>query len=454
MKFGKFPACAVAATLIFATSAIAQSSPDDVESLRQQVKDLQSQLQSVQAQLRGDWVSEQRAEEIRQIVQDVLADSDTRSSLLDAGLTAGYDGGAVIASSDGNYKIKINFQEQVRFVANFQDSDASTDASRWGFENRRTKLILDGNVVDPTWTYEVQLNADRASGVVSMEDAGWIGKDLGDGWKLRVGQMKAPFLREEIMSSRRLFTIERSLINDEFSAKIVQGLWLNYSAERWKIFGMYHDGSVNGVNSGSGGTAWSQEDTEYAFSARFEWLAAGNWKQTEDYSGFRGDETTILIGTAINWQKQEYGTGNNLLFPDYNNNEIENFGFTIDASIEGSGWNVNGAFVYRSLDPASGSSLDQYGFVIRGGYFITDDIELYASYEWADADIDGVDDLSVITIGGTKYFAKHNLKWQSDIGFGLNEVNAIWAADGAGWRADGPDADTQVVIRSQLQLLF
>ena len=54
--------------------------------------------------LKGDnWMTEERAEEVRSLVRDVLADADTRASLLQSGMTAGYDDGFMIGSTDGNF---------------------------------------------------------------------------------------------------------------------------------------------------------------------------------------------------------------------------------------------------------------------------------------------------------------------------------------------------------------
>jgi hypothetical protein len=111
---------------------------------------------------------------------------------------------------------------------------------------------------------------------------------------------------------------------------------------------------------------------------------------------------------------------------------------------------------YRNLSSngASDIDLDQYGLVLRGGFFISDDMEVYAMYEWGDLDVDGVENLSVATVGVTRFFNGHSLKWQNDIGYGFNSVASAWAVDSAGWRPDASDEDGQVVIRSQFQLLF
>lgn len=432
-----------------APPAASDSTASEVEQLRAVVQDLQGQVDALKAESDDQWLTEKRSDEIRGLVQDVLADADSRASLLQAGAMAGYDKGFFVSSADGNFMLRLAGQLQVRYVYNWQDTEGSSDSNRSGFEVRRAKLIFKGHVFDPSWAYEVQVAADRNGGGLALEDAGWIQKDMGNGLKLRVGQMKAPFLREEVLSSTRLFAIERSLVNSFFTAGTVQGLNAIYEADRWRIAGMVHDGN-NSRNTG-----WSTEDTEFAMSARAEWLAMGeSFKDNEQYDGFRGGAGGLILGGALNYSQGEFGTGNNLPAPDFNNNEVENIGLSADATYLANGWSLAGAVMWRTLDPQTGESLDQLGFMVRGGYFLTEDWEIYGQYEWANADIDGVEDLSLITVGVTKYWDKHNLKWQADIGYGLNEVASVFAQDSAGYRADPSGEDGQFVFRTQIQLLF
>jgi hypothetical protein len=172
----------------------------------------------------------------------------------------------------------------------------------------------------------------------------------------------------------------------------------------------------------------------------------GKWADVADNVGFRGTEQALLLGAAVLYQKQESGTPTD---------EQQNLTFTADASYKNSGFDLMGEFFYRNLSSDTpGPDLDQYGLVFTAGYFVREDLELYLMYQWGSLDIEGDEDLSVLTVGFTKFYNKHNLKWQSDIGYGFNAVASGWATDGAGWRTDAPDEDGQIVIRTQFQLLF
>ena len=77
--------------------------------------DLQTRLEAAEARIaelsadqNQNWLNDERSDAVRSLVQDVLADADTRASLQGATGGAGYDGGFTIASGDGNWSMTIN----------------------------------------------------------------------------------------------------------------------------------------------------------------------------------------------------------------------------------------------------------------------------------------------------------------------------------------------------------
>lgn len=408
----------------------------DNQDLQARVKQLEAKLAQLEGQQSGNWMSEQRAAEIRSLVNEVLADADTRSSLLAQDGGAGYNNGFFLASGDGNFKLKLSGQMQFRYVLNMQD-DSSSDSTRSGFENRRTKLTFEGNVFDPSWGYHVTGAFDRDGGAFFLEDA-YIKKSMDNGMALTMGQFKLPFLREELVSSKYQLAVDRSIMNEVYNQDRSQGVQLSWAGEQFRWAAAFSDGF------GASNSSALAYDTEWAFTGRVEFLAAGGWDQFKDFTSWQGEDYGVMIGAAAHYQKEEYGT--------FMTDELELLTYTVDVSVEFGGANVFAAFVGRSLDDDNGTDLDQYGVVVQGGVFLTEDFELFGRYEWSDFDIDGVEDLSVITVGVNKYWNKHGLKWTTDVGFGLDEVAV--SAEGVGWRFDPSDEDGQIVIRSQLQLLF
>jgi hypothetical protein len=449
------------------------------EELRGRISELESRLVAVESQSSDSWLTEQRADEVRALVQDVLADADTRSSLLSQGMTAGYDDGAVIASADGNWLLRTNMHMQQRYVLNFGENVAitagafageSTDDDRWGFENTRTKFILSGNVVSPEWFYYVDINVGSAVqwtdftislpggsvdfSEVSREGVGnaYVGYDYGNGWKVMLGSMKAPLLREELVDARYQLAMERSLVNYLFTGGYTDGIALDYMTDQFHVTGSYNDGANQGQ------TPWTTAGTDFAFTVRGEWLAMGTWEQFTDLTSPPGEEQGLMIGGAIHYETAEDD--------DPGVNDIDQLILTGDVSWEFGGGNIFAALIYNSLDYPSGiSDADQIGIVIQGGYYLNDTWELYGRYEYADLDTSGLDDINILSVGVNKYFADHHAKWTTELGFAMDPVLGNDVAAGstsnepgafplAGWRIDPDDEDGQITIKTQIQIVF
>ncbi|MAT82145.1 MAG: hypothetical protein CMJ29_10955 [Phycisphaerae bacterium] len=104
-----------ATTIMLAGTAFAATPSADMN-MQARLEAAEAKIAELSSQQDADWLTEQRAEEIREIVQDVLADADTRASLQGSNMSAGYDDGFVISSSDGKWMLRINGLLQNRWV--------------------------------------------------------------------------------------------------------------------------------------------------------------------------------------------------------------------------------------------------------------------------------------------------------------------------------------------------
>ena len=492
---------------------------DEIEALRRQNNALAAQNAAISAKVGaleervvadGDWLTEQRAQEIRAIVSDVLADSATRESLAGDGATAGYDKskGFFLASADGNYTLAIKGDMQIRWAYNSRNIGSATAAQgspsnstagdAWGFEMRRIRLTFFGNVIDPTWTYEVKLafNRNATSANNAFVDEAFVTKDLGGGWSLRAGQFKPPFLREELVTTTAQLAVERSLVNDFFSAQKSQGLRLGWNDEQFKVEGFYGDtiraggsapysltGTTAGaLNAGSAlgvptsqNTGFNVNPSDYAFAARAEWKPQGEWKQFKDMQSYRGEGQGMLFGVAGYAEQVDPVSGTNGATPDVI------LSATADASFDFGGANIFAYGVYRNVtlqsaqavrDGGTNDAINQWGAVFQGGYFVSDDIEAFARYEIGDSDDDQYrtqptallasgQDLSVLTVGVNWWVAgvkNKQVKWTTDFGYSFEPL-VDFAASGANYLPDytaagGATNDGQWVVRSQFQFMF
>jgi hypothetical protein len=382
-------------------------------------------------------LDEARTSELRDLIAQLLAEVDTRASLLAADATVGWDGHPFIASPDGNFRLEFQGRLQLRYVMNIQDEAAGDDTTRDGFETRRVRFIASGHVVDPSITYKVQATFDRDGGTLELEDA-IIEKHFDHGVYLRFGQFRPPLTRAANVSTFRTTAVERSLAHGAIQVSRSQGVEIGYEDEALNLRAAFHDGD------GNANTPALMPDTEFGLAARAELLLAGRWRQFRDFTGYPGGDIGLLLGAGVLYQRGEFGASLH--------DRADDFRWTADISAEFSGAHVFAAVGGRNVDPDTGDDSNVLIAMVEAGVFITDTIEPFARLEWGDDDTS--DDLLVLTLGVTKFWDKHNLKWTTDAGYGFNAVSDTFASSGAGWRADPPGVDGQIVIRSQLQLMF
>jgi len=434
------------------TGSDADQQDEVVDALRAEVATLRQEVAELKAADGDRWLTERRAQEIRALVADVLADADTRVSMLQ-NAPMGWDGkNFVLSSPDGNWKMRLRGQLQVRWAYNYAAGQTAIGQpdNAYGFEVRRAKLKIDGNIIDPSWKYILNLAFDYDSSVqeIEVEDAIFI-KRFDNGLSVGGGQFKDYFLREELVSSTSQLAVDRSYVNELFNQDRTQGIALEYAADQFKIYGSYNDGFSTRA------TTYNAPGGANSFTGRVEWLAAGNWKQFDDLQGWRGGEFGVMVGGAVHYQESRYGAPYNA------GGRVERLTWTIDTSFEGDGWNVLAYVVGNHLDFQTGGGADQYGLIVQGGFMFAEDWDVYGQWAWWDLDNNlstsalspaVVSDSSIITVGVNYYIDRNNAKWTTDIGVGLDSVPLT--INGIDWRADAPSQDGQVVLRSQLQLLF
>lgn len=418
-----------------------------------------AQLRAEVAQLRAErdetWLNEQRREQVVALVHEVLADADQRATLLNDGLTAGHDGKFYIASNDGTFRLNIGGNVQLRYIANHRE-DSGTDDDVDGFVVRRAEVSFSGYVGNPRIDYFLQLAANRDTDAVGMQDL-ILGYNFGDGWRLEGGRTKAPFMREEVMSSKQTQMVERSLVNTVFSPEYVEGVSIGYTADAWRASVMLHDGTHSGSIGGTGDD-FTHDTADYAITARGEWKIAGTWKQITDYEAWSGEPTSVVLGAAIDYEAGETGDGGASGAAD------DTWLWTADASIEHEGFSAFAAVVERhtNFDPAIDRDRDDLGFVIQSGYMvIPDKLEPFARFEWIDADADPgeEDQLRMITLGANWFFNRDKAKLTVDVVYAFDPVVAsntlgMGGPSGLGLVTDAPGEDGQLVGRAQFQFRY
>ena len=400
----------------------------------------------------GVSAGETGADEVRAIVAEMLADSGARSSLQQGGGFGGWDEGFQVRSADGSFTLELEGQLQFQFVAGLRDADDEYDHD---FVNRRTKLFFGGRAFGE-WGYLVNGAFSDASGDPFLEEAR-VWRRLGEsGPRLTIGQFKDGFLLEERTSAKRQLGVDRSFLNEWFTVDFAQGVALSDRRERWRWWAMFSDGvRVRAADTNLPG--WNSDlgtnNTDAALTAGAAWLFGdgATWDRFNDLTSEPGAPFSARLGVAGHYQAgSDRGAGA----------AQDVLSATADLSAEFGGASAQAWGVWQSIEDAggvSGADFDQWGVGAQGAVFLVEDRwELFG--RWEHLDFDGAlgagrdDSLELLTVGVTRYFRGHALKWITQITYALDGVPV--GRTQLGLRADAPGDDGQIGFVSQIQLLF
>jgi hypothetical protein len=431
-----------------------------------QISELKAEIAALKGNQGEQWLTEQRADQIRGVVQDVLADSNTRSSFQQAGgATAGYNNGFFISSADGNYSLKINALEQVRFVWNntYQgktDGPDGNDSNQWGFENRRTQAFFSGNVVDPSWKYLVGMAYDAQEDPYNADSGNFnlyyamVTKTFGDGFSVSVGQMNVPFTVESnLFNAGSTQMGDYSIFEYMFGAGQQVGAMAKLEKDAFRISGGWYN-IVQSQSAGTVGQSWDNDNNQsIAIASRAEYKVAGTWDQFSKESSFKGEEFGLLIGGGVIWQN---GRAQNSA-STYDANPL---GLTADAQAKFGGFNLIGQFLWQDGYPGTDSSSSVWGFNVQGGAFITEDLEVFGAWAYADTADSGSSSASLGTTnylqtGANWYFAKNSIK-ATVMGIIPLNNDAAQAGNLRGFEGGVglSDSDNNFSLVCQLQVMF
>ncbi|GAB4551670.1 MAG: hypothetical protein Tsb0013_13800 [Phycisphaerales bacterium] len=389
------------------------------------------------------------ADEVRAIVAEMLADAETRSSLLQSGGSAGYDGGFVI-TDNANFSLKVNGIIQQRYTAFIQDDSPANDDYEGGFSIPRAKLIFSGHATDPNLVYRIQgeFGQTNNGGTFTLEEA-YVGYNWDNGWGLYGGQVRLPVLWEDVVSEGGSLAADASVTNEVFSPQFSQAAWLHYSNEDFRGWLAFSDGA------NSGNTDFTNDPSDYAFTCRVEFNLAGDWSQFNTMSSAPGSDFAAKLGLGAHYQ---WGPNTPA------GGEVEALPYTADLMLQGDGWNAYAAFIgrYVEIDGVAGDFND-YGLVLQGGVFIPEtDWELFARYDavFTDDNYANDGDFNTLTIGTNWYISGQNARFTFDVQYYFDAtadsdpVNAVAAGSGPDVSLIPTVDDGAVALRAQFQLMF
>ena len=300
----KFKLALITATLISAkTLAAAQPStqPADLNARIDALEDQIKQLRQQQA--------EQKVQEEQQIAtQQMLKDADHHSQLLDAqGVLAGYTNGRfILQSEDGKYLMHPWLQLQFRYVANWRDGGKDKGAEndyQGGFEVRRLKFGVDGNLFGDQLNYFTQFAVDRHTGNLQLEMA-WIKYQFDHSpFAVRAGQFKAPIDHEQLATSRLFPAIDRTFVDDTFlnGEGFVKGVSLVYDPGTFVRSEVAYTGGLRNYNTNFLPYPNTGSPATWGASGRVEFKAFGQWKDYEQITAYGISHDSLVFGAGADY---------------------------------------------------------------------------------------------------------------------------------------------------------
>lgn len=403
-----------------------------INSLQAEIDALRTELRQLRAESRHQrsWIDQAEQEEVRDLIEQVLADTSTRQNFQDAGLGVGYDGKNFYLEGQG-FRLAISGHIQARHVVNTANR-ADTEA---GFELRRTKVQFAGHVADPKLSYVIRLADSRSSGNAYLEEAR-IGYKFDQGTELRVGKMKLPFLRQELLSSTRQLAIDRGIGTEYFTLNFAEQIQAIIPlSPSLKTTLAYSDGGNSESTASLSGTV------EYALTGRADWLLQGEWSDLKDLRPRKDEQNALALGVAVHAQSAEGSDSHTLAW-------------TADALFKTGRW--SGMLAYMGGQD-SATDIHVHGLTAETGVAITEKTQPFARYDFILEE--SANPLQAVTLGVNHYLRGHQAKVTADVVWvfeadtpnTISGLNSAPLNSGLGLTASG---DEQVATRVQFQLLF
>lgn len=319
--------------------------------------------------------------------------------------SVGYKKGFFI--EDGPFKLKTQLRVQSRLTLEMPDGgDVESN-----FAVQRARLKLSGTAFSPQWGYVFQV--DLGKGFVTLKDF-YIEHQLpGSSVRVRAGQWKRPFSRQQITSSGSLELVDRAITDKAFGAGRDIGVAVHNDYEKSPEFQW-----AVGVFNGTGDAPWFEpavdamgevtggkftnvpSDFEPVVVVRVGYNSAGLKGYSEaDFEGGPlrfGVAASALMGLDADGDDATPGMGE------------------VDFIVKNNGLSASGA-VFVATDGTTDREYGGMGAHVQAGYLLTPMYQPVVRFALVDPDGDD-NNVMELTGGFSMYFFQHGLKWQTDVG--------------------------------------
>lgn len=416
-----------------------------LDSLERDNAQLRAEVRMLRGEEQQDWLTGERADEIRALVNDVLADSATRTSLQESAALAGWspDLGFHLRSADNRFLLQVGGLLQARYLWSTTSGAGLTNAgpqgnpvqlpnNSYGFDLPHSRLVFQGHVFEPGIRYFLRteftptgtrvpvgqaVDNVESFGGLNLLDA-YVAFDLDSQWSIRFGQFKLPFSRERLISVQNLLAADRSSVDTLMGIGRSQGIELSMQGNDYSWAFAVSDGGTDNLLAGISNNSryfptgtnpanspyWDQQAT-FAFTTRLEYKLSGDWSEFSEMTSPMGEQNGILLGLAGHYQMAAAPSDlptNASLPPSYfggGNNEW--ITVTADASFNFGGASIFGAVYYSNSESkwsqSNGANYGsgQAGALVSGttnllgvigqaSMYVTPKWEIYGRYQYID----------------------------------------------------------------------
>lgn len=355
---------------------------------------------------------------------ELRADAANRTSQLAP--SSGFNGGVFEIGDGGNNTLRIGGTSTFRWNVSLRDDASVGNQADFtqGANLPVQRIRLHGTIWDKNLSYKIQGNfsdENPGGGTFALEEA-WGQYSWDNGFALRWGQQNLGLHRAQLVDREYQQGMDRSIAYTAFASGYVQGFQFSYTAEQFRVMGGVHDG-VGGQNAD-----FTSSPSDLGLNARVEFMAMGtDWNTWNYMSSWKSNsEDGLLIGAGINYEfGGETGSTADQNILDY----------TIDIQYKGAGWNVFGAFYGQHIDPTDGSDADNFGAEISAGFFVTEQVELFARWDglFLDDTVFGGDTDIHFATAGVHYFLSpesYAARFTLQLGYAFNDTTNLFGGTG------------------------
>jgi hypothetical protein len=425
-----------------------------------ELQSLKARIAELEARQNENWLTEERASQIRGIVQDVLKDAQTRNQAAD-GPDIGYKDGFFIQTPDKNFKLLINAFVQARYEYGYHRDPNTSDSlhpisptrneeDSSGFDIRRARIKLTGNVFSPNLIYKFYGDFYGAStGAFTVLEV-YAGYNFSDMFKVKAGSMEVPFAKDSLDSDTKLLLMARpesftALLGSDTPRALGVSLYGDIIKDKLSYEVQANDGmNTNTLRRADTLGTTNNLDNRMGFYARMAFAGNGSLKDFGDEPDMRTDNRDLIwmLGAAGGYESQSVATdtlpspqgtavggvsnGNGPGFKTYTlNGDI--FRATVDWSAKYQGWSFQTAGLFQQINANAGtgaalpfgpngkSSFFQQGYYAQVGYMlIPNRLEIAGRVGYILTE--GFPNIAeYYTLGTNYYIFGHNAKLQADV---------------------------------------